>query len=157
MQAVDTLITTVEAALLTLNELDPVRYARLDSVLDAEQYRFAQRFEDTLDRGTADTLGNMYLMLRAAGDMGRDHERLVQELNTTVLRLRALRTDLELGAMRTDEAATAVSMERMVLRELEVNVHRAIDNYRLAQRTGDELSRLPALLGETTPTGTVQR
>jgi len=144
-RAVDTLITSLEAATLTLNELDRGRYHRADSLFQAEGALFLDRFRDTLDRGAADALGNHYLVLRAAKAMGEDHDRTLAELLTAITRLKALRTDLASGALGADEGRTAIATERLAYRDLEANVHRTIDNYRTVQRAWEDRTRVGPL------------
>ncbi len=151
MQAVNTLITEAEAAMLTLNELDRGRYHRADSVFRAQLHRYDDAFADTLGPEAATVLGQHYLVLRSAGAMGRDHDRIMAELRTTGDRLRDLRNDLATGLIDPARAATAIATERTLLRELMRNVQRCIDNYRLVQRTAGAQPKVDSLLATVTP------
>ncbi len=146
LQAVDGMITSLEAAMLTLNELDHGRYLRADSLFQQQQGSFNARFRDTLDRSTADKLGNHFLVLRASGRMGDDHMQLLADLTRATERLRNLRQDLSTAVMDPEQGALALARERITLHDLEANVHRAIDNYRTVQRMWEERDTIDTLL-----------
>ncbi|MEO8589062.1 MAG: hypothetical protein ABI432_06825 [Flavobacteriales bacterium] len=146
LRTVDSLITTVDAAMLTLNELDRTRYQRTDSMFQVQRPLFEARFKDTLDRAAADVLGNQFLALRTAADMGRDHERVLNDLGTTAERLRALRLDLQNGAMEPPKGRIAMNRERTAWSLLETSVLGVIDNYRIVQRTWENVAQVDTLL-----------
>jgi len=147
---VDSLITTVDAAMLTLNELDRGRYQRTDSLFQVQRPLFEARFKDTLDRESADALGNQFLALRTAADMGRDHEQVLNDLGTTTERLHALRLDLQNGAMEPEAGRTAIGSEVAAWSLLETNVLGVIDNYRVVQRTWENMAHIdPMLVAKT--------
>ncbi|MBX2978077.1 MAG: hypothetical protein KF905_02185 [Flavobacteriales bacterium] len=146
LRTLDEMINTVESALLTLNELDAGRYHRADSVFTAQQEQFSARFKDTLDRRSADLLGNHYLLLRSADRMAREHDALLAILKESAARLRALRLDIGNGLMDETRATTALATERVALQSLQADVDRALDNYRSIQRAWEEQDRMTALL-----------
>ncbi|HMC98024.1 MAG TPA: hypothetical protein VKG92_10230, partial [Flavobacteriales bacterium] len=135
-----------DAAILTLNELERGRYQRCDSMFQLQRPLFELRFRDTLDRATADALGNQFIALRAASDMGRDHERVLNDLGVTAERSRALRIDLQNGVMDPTAGRTAINRERTAWSLLETSVLGVIDNYRVLQRTWDNAAHIDSLL-----------
>lgn len=149
LSAVDSMLTTVEAALLTLNELDRERYTRATAQYQADAERFKERFRDTLDRATAERLGNHFRMLRAAEVMGNDHDRLVSELKMTKERLRALRRDLESGTVPSAEADRNCSAERAASANLAEHVDAVIANYRTIQRAWEERDTVETMMADT--------
>jgi hypothetical protein len=151
VRTVDTLIASVESAMLALNELDTARYRRCDSLYRADHTTLEQRFRDTLERGEAGLLGNHYLLMRAAARMGQDHATLESLLRSTVQRLRALRTDIASGAMDPRAAAPAIATEKVLLTQLEADTHRAFDNYRSLQRAWDQRHQVAQLMGDANP------
>jgi hypothetical protein len=158
LRTVDSLITSIDAALLTLNELDPVRYAHSDSLHAQREALFNVRFTDTLDRTVADALATPFLVLRSAARMGEDHRRVVTDLEAARIRLAALQTDLSSGAMEPETSAAALVEERNLAVQLDSNVHWILDNYRSLQRVWDDLPRIDSLLtaDPTTVTATAQ-
>jgi hypothetical protein len=146
MQAVDSLITTVDAAILTLNELDPARFDRAASAFITRENEFNRRFNDTLQREEAELLGGQYLALQAAGDMAADHRRTLQELRGSAERLRALRRDVMNAVMPLEEEKKAIGTEAQVHQVLRANVDQAIANYRTIQQAWDLLPRTDSLL-----------
>lgn len=146
VQAVDSLITRVEAAILTLNELDHGRYARAEAVFRSDAPRYEERFKDTLDRHTALILGNHYKVLRAAGPMGREHQQVHADLGRTLDRLKALRTDLGTTAVDRKEAPSVLARERQQVATLDTLVHVVIQNYRSVQQAWDDLDEVEPLL-----------
>lgn len=140
------MITTMEAAQLTLNELDADRFDRLDQLHTEQQDAFMQRFDDTLDREGAKLLADHYLVLRDAASMAEAHRRVQQEVAGTVDRLKDLHTDLKAGALSPKEGGTMIASEREQVEALEENVHRTISNYRTAQRIWDGLQEVDSAL-----------
>ncbi|MCW5899424.1 MAG: hypothetical protein KIT10_09170 [Flavobacteriales bacterium] len=151
LKAVDAMTTQAEAAVLTLNELDRRRYDRADSLFRATTDLFENRFNDTLGRQSAEQLGNHYLVLRSARAMGLDHDRVSTELAEAGRRLRALRADLAKGLMDPARGATAIATERLLLKDLDDNTHRLIDNYRALQRVWEGRQALDSLLADADP------
>ena len=150
LRTVDSLITVVDAAMLTLNELDRSRYTRTDSLFQAQSPLFAARFADTLDRATADALANQFITLRSATTMARDHEQVLTDLGTASERLRALRLDLQNGTMKPTKGKEALLTERAAWSLLETNLLGIIDNYRMLQRTWDNVASIDPMIGNDT-------
>lgn len=148
LKALDSMITNTEAASLTLDELDHGRYLRADSLFRTLQQRFADKFRDTLGREEALLLGNHYLVLRAARTMGNDHLALRSTLEATAVRLRDLRRDLESGSMDQEQGAAAIARERLLMQDVEADVHRALDNYRTVQRAWEERTMVEPLIAQ---------
>lgn len=146
LEEVQQMITAMEAAMLTLNELDAQRFDQLDSLYTERRSAFSDRFDDTLDRSSAQLLGDHFLALRDARSMAADHRRVQQEVAGTVSRLRALHTDLEAGAIEPKEAGAILAEERTQIAALDTNVHSTITNYRTAQRIRDGLMDVDSLL-----------
>jgi hypothetical protein len=151
LSAVDGMITSLEAAMLTLDELDHGRYVRVDSLYTVHQQSFAQRFRDTLGRHEALLLANHFLVLRAARSMGDDHLALREHLADAAQRLRNLRQDLASGIMDHEQGAVALARERLILQDTEESVHRALDNYRTVQRAWDDRTEVGSLLADAGP------
>ena len=149
LKSVDSLLTSVEAALLTLNELDRERYTRATAVYRSEALRFQERFKDTLDRPTAELLGNHFRLLRAAETMGQEHDLMLAELVVAKERLKALRQDLESGALDGQGAEVALAAERNVGKDMAEQVDAVIANYRTIQRAWEERDAVDSLLAET--------
>ncbi len=146
LQAVDSLITTVDAAILTLNELDPERFDRAAAAFATRAEQFQERFQDTLERAEAELLGNQFIALNAADDMAADHRRTLQELRGSAERLRALRHDVMNAAMPIYDEKNAIATEMQVQQVLRANVEQAIENYRTIQQTWEQLPRTDSLL-----------
>jgi hypothetical protein len=146
LQAVDSLITTVDAAILTLNELDPARFDRAAAAFAQREGDFQRRFQDTLERSEAELLGDQYLALNAADDMASDHRRTLQELRGSAERLRALRRDVMNAAMPLEEEKVALATETQVQQLLRENVDQTIANYRIIQQAWDRLPATDSLL-----------
>lgn len=149
LKSVDSLLTTVEAALLTLNELDHARYTRATAVYRSESARFQERFKDTLDRPTAELLGNHFRLLRAAESMGEEHEQVLAALILGKERLKALRKDMESGAIHAEEAEVALAAERKAGTHVADQVDAVIANYRTIQRAWEERDTVDSLLAIT--------
>lgn len=143
---VDSMITRLEAAKLTLNELDRSRYDRAAALYRSDEHRFLQRFQDTLDRSTALLLGNHFNVLRAAADMGRDHNLVADELVVSQERLRALRNDMVNGAFGAEEATLVMGNESKALELLDADIQQVITNYKSVQRAWDDLATVDTLL-----------
>lgn len=137
LTAVDQLISATDGAMLTLNELDRGRYIRSDSLFALQQAGFNARFADTLARDAANGLGAQYLALRAAATMGRDHNRLLNDLVTAGERLRDLRKRLADGTMERPDGANAIAAEQQLHTALIEGVHVVMDNYRILQHAWD--------------------
>lgn len=150
LRTVDSLITAVDAAMLTLNELDRSRYSRTDSLFQTQLPKFTARFADTLDRATADALANQFITLRSAATMARDHEQVLTDLGTTAERLRALRLDLQNGSMEQAKGKEAILTERAAWSLLETNLLGIIDNYRMLQRSWDNVASIDPMIGNDT-------
>lgn len=146
LRAVDSLITSVDAAMLTLNELDRARFQRTDSMFQAQRALFETRFQDTLDRATADALGNQFIVLRGSAEMGKAHENVLIDLGATAERVRALALDLKNGAMEPEAGRAALANEYKAWASLDSSVHVAIDNYRLVQSAWDNAAHTDTLL-----------
>ncbi len=146
LRAVDSLITTVDAAILTLNELDRARFLRTDSMFKAQRPLFETRFQDTLDRATADALGNQFIALRGSAEMGQAHENVLSDLSASSERLRALQLDLKNGAMEPDAARAVIANEFKTWTSLETSVLGVIDNYRVVQRAWEQMAHIDSLL-----------
>ncbi len=150
LQTVDSLITTVDAAILTLNELDPDRFDRATAAFSAREADLARRFQDTLKRAEAELLGDQYLALQAADEMGTDHRRTLHELRGSAERLRALRRDVMNAAMPIEEEKNAIRTEAQIQQMLRTNVEQAIANYRRIQQAWDRLPATDSLLHANT-------
>lgn len=146
VKAVENLITRVEAAHLTLNELDRGRYGRAEAVFRSEADRFTARFQDTLDPATAEAMVTHFRVLRAAGSMGESHDLLVERLADDRERLRHLHADLLSGAIGAEEAREIIAREAQRVDALDPPVQAVIANYKAVQRTWDELPRIDSLL-----------
>ena len=149
LTAVDQLISTTDAAMLTLNELDRGRYLRSDSLFVQQRVGFVERFRDTLDPRSAQALGDQFIALRASHEMGADHERLLDEIGTTSERLRTLRNDLANGAIKVHDAAPIIASEQKRHTLLIDAVHRVMDNYRVLQHAWDRRDTVAMLLSDT--------
>jgi hypothetical protein len=150
LQTVESLMTTVDAAILTLNELDPQRFSRAADAFAEREELFAHRFQDTLDRHSAEVLGNQFLTMRTAHEMASDHMRTLEELQAAAQRLRALRLDVMNAAMTLEEERKAIRAEEQVQELLQTNVRQAIANYRNIQQTWDMLPATDSLLAAGT-------
>ena len=151
LTAVDQLITTTDAALLTLNELDRTRYHRSDSLFQEQRDSFAMYFHDTLDRYPAKALGDQFIALRASQEMGAAHERMIADIATSSERLRTLRTDIANAAMGKAQATSIVAAEQQRHTIMIEAVHRVIDNYRLLQLAWDRRDSVASLIADTNP------
>lgn len=149
MRTVDSMITNVKAAKLTLNELDRIRYDRAAALYRSDQGRFMQRFDDTLDRESAQKLADHFSVLRAASAMGEDHDRVVEDVMHTNERLRALRNDMIHGAMNSEDAAPAILAEERIVSTLDTMVTQVIANYKAVQKAWDDLAAVDSLLANT--------
>ena len=146
LEKVDSLITTVDAAIMTLNELDAGRFERAHAAFSEREPLFKARFADTLDRKSAEVLGDQYLALQASGTMATDHLRTLQELAGSAERLRSLRQDVINAAMGSEEERTAIGTEEQVHGLLQANVQRTIQNYRTIQDAWEKLPVTDSLL-----------
>ena len=151
LRKVDSLITTVDAAIMTLNELDPGRFERAHAAFAVREPLFKERFADTLDRRSAEVLGDQYLALQAAGGMASDHVRTLQELAGSAERLRKLHQDVGNAAMGMEEERSAIGTEEQIHELLQANVQRTIQNYRTIQQAWEKLPATDSLLNTGTP------
>ncbi len=149
MRTLDSMITNVKAAKLTLNELDRIRYDRAAALYRSDRGRFMQRFDDTLDRESADKLANHFNVLRAASAMGEDHDRVAEDVMRTNERLRALRNDMTHGAMGAEGATSAILAEERNVSTLDTMVTQVIANYKAVQKAWDDLAAVDSLLANT--------
>lgn len=130
---VDSLITSMEAANLTLNELDLDRYYKATMLLEHDSSRFLQRFDDTLDRSSAMTLAGHYKQLQQAEHMALDHQQVHATIAEATRRLKNLRNDLLASAFDVEDAANAITLERNNAEQLSEMVQQVITNYRTTQ------------------------
>ncbi|MEX1131601.1 MAG: hypothetical protein WEC15_00110 [Flavobacteriales bacterium] len=146
IRTVDSMITSLEAAKLTLNELDRIRYDRAAALYRSDSSRFIARFADTLDRSTAERLGNHFRVLRAAANIGADHSLVGEDLASSKERLLALRNDMENGALNEEGTHQALLNETRIVDALDGQVQQVIVNYRAVQRAWDDLATVDSLL-----------
>jgi hypothetical protein len=149
---IDSLITTMEAASFTLNELDGTPYTKADSILNTKRALFLQRFSDTLDRRTAAALGAQFVRLRDAARMAADHEQVRLAVERAMVRLQGLRTDLVTGAMDNEQSLSALTMEQGATNALDSSVQQVLANYRSMQGVLEEQTLVDSLLAGTGPT-----
>lgn len=148
ISTVDSLITSVKASQLTLNELHRIRYDRAEALYRSDESRFMERFKDTLDRESARKLADHFNVLRAASAMGEDHDRVMEDVIRTKERLKALRNDMALGAMNSNAAAPAIAGEELMVMTLDSMVAQVIINYKSVQKAWDDLAAVDSLLAE---------
>ena len=148
---VDSMHTENTGALLTLQELDEARFDHLDSIYRAQQTQFRSRFMDTLIPEEAGQLGNQFLVLRNASQMGRDQRALAIRLRERNERLAVLELDLAQGATSRQELEQAVAVERALLDFDHDQVLAVIDNYRKAQHAWELRDSVTTLLADTPP------
>lgn len=148
VQSVDSLITKMEAANLTLNELDVEQYHEANVLFERSKVDFIQRFGDTLDRPTSNTLATQYNLLNTAAAMAEDHIAVHNAVSQSVDRLNALRSDLTNGVLQTEKAAEAVGNENFVSTELLNMVHTVLDNYQATQRAIAQQPQVDTLLAQ---------
>ncbi|MBK8499747.1 MAG: hypothetical protein IPL52_13260 [Flavobacteriales bacterium] len=98
-------------------------------------------------------LGSQYIVLRAAGTMGTDHERVLADIGSASERLRLLRNDLTAGAIAPKSAAALIATEQQQHTGLIDAVHRVIDNYKLVQQAWDRRDSVAVLLADTNTPG----
>ena len=153
---VDSLITTLHAARLTLNELDTHRYTTADSILGAARAGFLDRFSDTLDKATAATLGDQFVQLREAHRRALEHRRVSQVVAHGSERLTRLRNDLINGALKEDAVRQAIAKESTAAKALERSVLQVIEDHRANQRALERQVGIDSLLA-TPPVGIEER
>lgn len=149
LAAVDDLITSMEAARLTLNELDTLHYSTADSILRATRSQFLLRFSDTLGKATATTLGNQFIALREAGLRATDHRNVVSAVRDEALRLTQLRNDMNAGALNREETAKAIVNETAASAVIEHRVIQVITNHQATQRVLELQTTVDSLLADT--------
>lgn len=142
LATVDSLITAMHAAQLTLNELDTHRYTAADSILERTRARFLQRFNDTLDMIAAEMLGDQFVQLREAHRRGMDHRLVAQAVEEGSARLTDLRTDLSNGALENEVVQQALLNEKAAAKALESSVLQVIEGHRANRRA---LERQPVI------------
>jgi hypothetical protein len=147
--AVDDLITRTDAALLTLNELDTAHYAGAEAFHAAHAGTLDSLLHDTLDDAHAELLVNAAIVMRHVPHMADDHRRVAADLQAAAQRLRALRTDLERGAIPPDEGAPLVERERAMAVVRDTATHRLLDNNRILQGLTARFPQLDSLLLHT--------
>ncbi len=130
---VDSLTNAMEAANMTLNELNLDHYQKATTLLDADRALYRDRFQDTLDKATALTLAGHFNRLREATHMSDDHASVQEATGTSAKRLRALHTDLEAGSLDPDAAARAILIELRIAKNMDSLVQQVIMNYRSTQ------------------------
>lgn len=140
------MMTRVEAAKLTLNELDRIRYDRAAALHRSDEGRFLKRFNDTLDRESAQLLADHFNVLRAASAMGEDHDLVMEEVKLTKERLKALRSDMTNGALDEKAAIPAIQQEERIISSMDSMVAQVIANYKAVQKAWDDLSTVDSLL-----------
>lgn len=143
---VDSLATSMEAASLTLNELNLDRYHKAAMILRVDSARFRQRFSDTLDRSSASKLAGYYMQLQEAEHMALDHEQVRSATAEATLRLKDLRNDLLAGSLEVKDAANAITLERNNAEQLSEMVKQVITNYRTAQNLLTDQASVDSLL-----------
>ena len=133
--AVDSLITAMHAARLTLNELDTLRYAAADSILEADRARFLKRFQDTLNKADAAVLGEQFVQLREAHRRAMDHALVRNAVDEGHARLARLRNDLVGGILPDDQVRQALLSETTAAQVVENSVLQVMEHHRINQRT----------------------
>lgn len=149
LATVDSLINALEAARLTLNELDNQRYAKADSILQATRGRFLQLFNDTLTMDMAATLGDQFVQLREANRRGADHRNVYRSVVNAGLRLKQLRNDISVSALKVQDIEAALATERLAAEAIEAGVLQVITNYQTTQRVLDRQPLVDGLLIDT--------
>lgn len=151
LATVDSLINALEAARLTLNELDTQRYAKADSILQATRALFLQRFNDTLAKDLATTLGDQFVQLREADRRGTDHRNVYRSVVDAGLRLKKLRHDVSVAALEPKDVTAALTNERLAAEVIEGGVLQVISNYQSTQRVLERQPLVDSLLIDTLP------
>lgn len=151
LATVDSLINAMEAARLTLNELDTQRYAKADSILQATRALFLQRFNDTLAKDRAATLGDQFVQLREANRRGSDHRNVHRSVVDAGLRLKKLRHDVSVSALEKKDVVEALATEQLAAEVIEGGVLQVISNYQTTQRVLDRQPEVDSLLIDTLP------
>ena len=146
---VDSLLTAMKAADLTLNELDTTHYATADSLLQGTRAKFLDRFNDTLDRTTAARLGAQFVQLREAARRATDHQRTRSIIADGTERLGRLRNDLLAGALTDEEALKALRDESAFAAALEQRVMQVITTHQATERALDDQPLVDSLLNVT--------
>ncbi|MBK8531482.1 MAG: hypothetical protein IPL64_06265 [Flavobacteriales bacterium] len=147
----DHTITVVQAASLTLNELGPDQFLAADSILTATRPLFLQRFKDTLDRPTAELLGDQFLSLRQASEFRTEQDRIRNEVERTMIRLQALRTDLVKGAMRKEDGRAAIDNEERAFGILNTQVEQMLEHHKAIRRVLQRQAEVDSLLAAPEP------
>lgn len=148
---VDSLINAMEAARLTLNELDTQRYAAADSLLQLRRALFLKRFNDTLDKPSAALLGGQFVQLREATRRATDHRHVNEAVTTGSARLKRLKQDLAASALKEEEVTKALLNETNAAEAIENSVMQVITNYQANQRVLEQQVQVDSLLVDTLP------
>ncbi|HPF89956.1 MAG TPA: hypothetical protein PLL57_04810 [Flavobacteriales bacterium] len=146
---VDSLITAMHAAQLTLNEFDTVPYATADSILGADRARFLERFKDTLSKAEATMLGEQFVQLREAHRRAMDHAQVLRAVDDARTRSTRLRADLMSGALKDEQVRQALLDESAAARIIESSVLQVIEHHRANQRALDRQPLVDSLLATT--------
>lgn len=149
--AVDSLINAMEAARLTLNELDTQRYAAADSILRSRRALFLKRFTDTLDKPSATLLGDQFVQLREATRRAADHRNVMQGVLNGSVRLKQLRQDLAVAALPPEEVPQVLFNETNAAEAIENSVMQVITNHQANQRVLEQQMKVDSLLADTLP------
>ena len=113
MATVEQLIQQTESMRIELNSSDTNALRHMGSLFVAEQPSIAQRFRDTLLPHEAEVLGNYHRAMAERLPMVLSARRAEQaRLDTTLLRLRNLRHDLEQGLLSKNKSQEALDMEQ---------------------------------------------
>lgn len=149
--AVDSLITTLEAARLTLNELDTQRYAAADSLLQWHRALFLKRFSDTLDKADAALLGDQFVQLRQATRRANDHRNVARAVDHGTARLKLLKQDLAAAAWPQEEVTRALLDETNATVGIEASVMQVMEAYQTNSRALERQPQVDSLLTDTLP------
>lgn len=147
--AVDSLINAMEAARLTLNELDTQRYATADSILQVRRAMFLKRFNDTLDKPSAALLGGQFVQLREATRRATDHRNVMHAVTNGSKRLKQLKQDLSAAALPQEEVPKALLNETNAAEAIENSVMQVITNYQANRRVLEQQVKVDSLLADT--------
>ncbi len=148
---VDSLIHAMEAARLTLNELDTAHYATADSLLQAGRALFLRRFADTLGRDHAAALGEQFIQLREAPRRAADHRNVLRAIDNGAVRLKQLRVDLTNSAFTEEQVAQALRTEIGAAEAIEHHTMQVITAYQANQGALERQPAIDSLLADTLP------
>lgn len=151
LAAVDSLMHVMEAARLTLNELDTQRYAAADSILHLRRTLFLDRFNDTLTKPAAALLGDQFVQLREAARRSQDHRHVDQAVAESTTRLMRLKQDLNAAALGEEEIVQALKRERDTAAALEKSVLLVVTNHQLNERVLEQQAAVDSVLADPMP------